>query len=173
MTESFECFVVASNGTQDYYGVCDNVGELCKVVTLVAFCLSEFESRHSPLMCIKECPKHGMTSFKRESQGEGKYRERCRACGYERSAKCRKKTKKSLVDAISGGKCSGCGYDTCIEALEFHHLDPSKKEFQISSKASWSYEKLLKEAKKCVVLCANCHREVEVGIRILENARLR
>jgi hypothetical protein len=49
-----------------------------------------------------------------------------------------------------------------MAALEFHHLDPSQKEFAISVRGvTRSLEELRREAAKCVVLCANCHAEVE------------
>ena len=59
-----------------------------------------------------------------------------------------------------GGKCEICGYNKCFAALEFHHIDPSQKDFQISNTGSVpSFERLKKEADKCRLLCANCHRE--------------
>ena len=64
-----------------------------------------------------------------------------------------------------GGRCQICGYDRCMEALEFHHLDPTKKDFGISNKGyTRSWEKVREEADKCILLCANCHREVHAGI---------
>lgn len=74
----------------------------------------------------------------------------------------RKRTKIKLVE-YKGGKCECCGYSKCIEALEFHHLDPSKKDFQISG-TSKSFEVLKKEADKCILVCANCHREIHAGL---------
>lgn len=59
-----------------------------------------------------------------------------------------------------GGKCAICGYDNCIEALEFHHINPEEKEFAISGKFNISWEKLKHELDKCQLLCANCHREL-------------
>lgn len=78
----------------------------------------------------------------------------------------RKRTKLRLI-AFFGGKCKLCGYDRHEGALEFHHLDPSKKDFSISGK-SHSFNRLLEEAKKCVLLCSNCHSEVHAGIRELK-----
>ena len=66
-----------------------------------------------------------------------------------------------LVDAL-GGKCVVCGYDKCRQALDFHHLDPKAKEYNVNTIRS--FEKALKEAKKCVLLCANCHREFHAGL---------
>ena len=61
-----------------------------------------------------------------------------------------------------GNKCSICGYCKSMKALEFHHLDPGAKEFKLDTRglsgASW--KRILLEADKCILLCANCHREV-------------
>jgi uncharacterized protein YbjQ (UPF0145 family) len=74
---------------------------------------------------------------------------------------CRRRQKERLIEEF-GGRCQRCGYNRCIAALEFHHIDPKTKEFGIAQKGRTnSYEKALAEAKKCVLLCANCHREVE------------
>lgn len=60
-----------------------------------------------------------------------------------------------------GGCCSKCGYKHNIAALEFHHVNPEEKEFQIDMRklSNTSMDKLQKEIDKCVLLCANCHRE--------------
>lgn len=75
----------------------------------------------------------------------------------------RRDTKRRLVE-YKGGKCEKCGYNKCISALEFHHINPLEKEYVIS-KVSNSFEKLKKEADKCQLVCANCHREIEEEIR--------
>lgn len=69
---------------------------------------------------------------------------------------------------IIGDSCKNCGYNRCSAALEFHHLDPDKKDFQISKSRSRNFEKIKTEIEKCILLCANCHREVHSGILILE-----
>jgi predicted HNH restriction endonuclease len=61
-----------------------------------------------------------------------------------------------------GGKCRICGYDKCIAAFDFHHIDPMEKDFNISSATSW--EKAKAELDKCELLCSNCHREVHDGL---------
>lgn len=60
-----------------------------------------------------------------------------------------------------GGKCEICGYDKNMAALEFHHKNPDEKEFQIDMRhfSNNSLEKLQTELDKCILLCANCHRE--------------
>lgn len=65
--------------------------------------------------------------------------------------------------AYKGGKCAICGYNRCLLALEFHHLDPLEKDFSISSRMT-SWKAIVKELDKCVLLCANCHREVHDGL---------
>ncbi len=75
----------------------------------------------------------------------------------------REKVRQMAVE-YKGGSCEVCGYNRCIEALEFHHLDPMKKDFGISAKGySRSWEKVKAEIEKCVLLCANCHREFHAG----------
>lgn len=76
----------------------------------------------------------------------------------------RKRTKELLVE-YKGGKCEFCGYNKCVEALEFHHIDETTKEFAISGSTK-SLEKQKKEADKCYMLCANCHRELHAGFDI-------
>lgn len=72
--------------------------------------------------------------------------------------------KKDWIVAIAGGKCELCGYCKSNRALDFHHIDPNSKLFGIANAgATKSNRTLLEEAKKCVLLCANCHREVEAG----------
>lgn len=62
-----------------------------------------------------------------------------------------------------GGKCSVCGYFRCQRALQFHHLDPSKKDFTISGKSK-AWETIRQELDKCALVCANCHAEIHAGI---------
>ena len=79
-------------------------------------------------------------------------------------AKRRKKVKELAVE-YKGGKCQLCDYSKCIDALEFHHLDSSKKEFGIGDKGyTRSWNKVRNELDKCIILCANCHREIASGI---------
>ena len=59
-----------------------------------------------------------------------------------------------------GGKCEICGYDKCEWALDFHHLDSTKKDFGISQYIKLSWEKVRNELDKCIMVCANCHREI-------------
>ena len=66
---------------------------------------------------------------------------------------------KNMLINYKGGKCSKCGYDKCIRALEFHHLNPEEKDFGISKILTRSISSLKEEADKCILLCSNCHAE--------------
>lgn len=67
-----------------------------------------------------------------------------------------------------GGKCIRCGYDKCLKALEFHHIDPSQKEFTISN-ANFRLKEASEEIKKCILICANCHRELHDNLWNIED----
>jgi len=111
----------------------------------------------------RECMQHGLTDFKRRSPSGY----RCLKCRSEAVARRRRKVKQMLVEE-AGGVCVSCGYSRCIAALEFHHLVPSEKSFSLSHRGvARSLEKARAEASKCVLLCANCHAEVEAGVRRL------
>lgn len=82
--------------------------------------------------------------------------------------KRRKKMKHIAVD-YKGGKCQICNYNKSIEALDFHHLDASKKDFAISNSGHCkSWEKVKAELDKCICVCANCHREIHAGLIQIE-----
>lgn len=77
----------------------------------------------------------------------------------------RHKTKQRIIDSM-GGKCQCCGYNKCNNALELHHIDPHEKELSFGairgSPKSW--EKIIIELRKCILLCSNCHRELHDNI---------
>jgi DNA-binding CsgD family transcriptional regulator len=75
----------------------------------------------------------------------------------------RKRTKEKAVE-YKGGKCNICNYDRCVSALEFHHLEPSKKDFTLSQSMNIAWNKIEEELDKCILVCANCHREIHEGI---------
>lgn len=112
-----------------------------------------------PYKVERVCPTHGKTVYILRNKKKGWYN--CRTCAYDWVRKCRRKRKAELVNEF-GGKCIRCGYSKSFRALEFHHRDPSTKLFNLSgNKFGGSLESLRKEAAKCDLLCANCHREVE------------
>lgn len=118
---------------------------------------------------VLECRKHGPTEFVLE--GRGYYR--CCRCRAKNVAEWRRRVKLKLV-AEAGGACVICGYEACVAALQFHHVDPEKKSFALSRQGvTRAYAEAQAEARKCVLLCSNCHAEVEVGFRALPEHAVR
>ncbi|HWY90807.1 MAG TPA: helix-turn-helix domain-containing protein [Solirubrobacteraceae bacterium] len=106
------------------------------------------------------CMHHGETEF--WLTGRGYYR--CKLCRSAAVARRRRKVKGILVEE-AGGCCCICGYGRNMRALHFHHLEPSQKRHEINAKGvAIALDKLRVEARKCVLLCSNCHAEVEDGM---------
>lgn len=85
------------------------------------------------------------------------FRKRRRTDSWVRYLRKRRRERKERLIALRGGKCEDCGYGTSSAALEFHHRDARTKEFGIGN-MNGSWLRLLAEAEKCDLLCANCHR---------------
>ena len=77
----------------------------------------------------------------------------------------RHRTKERMVQSF-GGRCGICGYNRCQESMDMHHLDPTEKEFPLSSIRAnpMSWKKIVVELRKCVMLCRNCHGEIHAGL---------
>lgn len=71
--------------------------------------------------------------------------------------------KQNIVD-VMGGSCVCCGYNKCNRALQLHHIKPEEKNFGVSDKSYYAWAKLENELKKCVLVCSNCHMEIEDGL---------
>jgi len=84
--------------------------------------------------------------------------------GSEKVIRYRKRIKEKMIDCM-GKKCQICSYDKCSDALEFHHIDPTKKEYSFGKLRAnpRSKEILACELEKCILLCSNCHREIHTG----------
>jgi transposase len=109
------------------------------------------------------CPHHGESEF--WLTGQGNYR--CKRCRSDAVSRRRRRVKETLVRE-AGGRCRICGYDRNMRALHFHHVDPSSKRHEINAKGvAIALDKLRVEARKCVLLCSNCHAEVEDGTVVL------
>jgi transposase len=107
-----------------------------------------------------ECRKHGLV---RHVSVASERRLRCTKCRAEAVSRRRRKVKEILVNE-AGGKCVICGYARHSAALQFHHVDPATKSFGLGVRGiTRSIGRLREEAAKCVLLCANCHAELEVG----------
>jgi len=81
----------------------------------------------------------------------------CNSCSVRKS---QRKKKQNFVNHF-GGKCSKCGYDRCVNALEFHHNgDVDKEDSPSNVIMHWSWDRALDELSKCILVCSNCHREI-------------
>ena len=109
----------------------------------------------------RRCPRHGRTQFVRYGSQDAL---RCERCRKDRVVARRRQVKETLV-AEAGGACRLCGYDRYAGALQFHHVDPATKDFGLARHGvARSLARSREEAAKCVLLCANCHAEVEAGM---------
>ncbi len=109
--------------------------------------------REAPMVCAR----HGESGF--VIDGRGYYR--CRRCRAEAVSRRRRKMKRILVEE-AGGRCARCGYAGSMRALHFHHADPTQKRLELSARGvALALDTLRAEARKCVLLCSNCHSEVE------------
>ncbi len=84
---------------------------------------------------------------------ESRNRTRCGSC----NTKIRRFRAKAAAIKLLGGKCQRCGWKEDQAGLQFHHLDPGKKNFIIGNAANKSWNSIKSEVKKCKLLCANCH----------------
>ena len=113
----------------------------------------------------RECKRHGLViHYWMVDKKSGYGRWRCRRCVGERVLRRKQKVRRLLV-LEAGDRCQSCGYDRCISNLHFHHLDPSQKGFGLTSANGKSLDRFREEASKCVLVCANCHGEIEAGVR--------
>jgi hypothetical protein len=150
-------------------------------------CLHCKNMTSNPKFCSRSCaaavngssypkrkPEHKCKSCEAPVTAKKRY---CASCALERATritaprqnykivKTRRAKLKEFAVQYKGGKCIICSYDKCHRSMGFHHLDPTKKDFGISTKSFHrSKAALILELDKCVLLCANCHGEVHDGI---------
>lgn len=117
------------------------------------------EGRELPV-ATRTCRRHGQTPYVFQEHGG----HRCKRCQAEAVARRRRRVKELLVDE-AGGRCVLCGYHRCLAALGFHHLEPGTKSFGLAQAGiTRAIEELRREAEKCILVCSNCHSEIESGI---------
>ena len=108
---------------------------------------------------LKLCPKCNISKPKSEFYQSKKSSSYCKSCIVESNLE-RQRNTKSLAVEYKGGKCSICGYNKSMAALEFHHINPNEKDKDYFNMRGGLSPKLKTELDKCVLLCANCHREI-------------
>lgn len=100
------------------------------------------------------------------NRGKGrKSKNLCKNC-HNKNTGNRARANKALYVSYKGGICQrpGCGYSFCVEAMDFHHIDPSQKDPTFKSMRHWGFLKAKEELDKCLLLCARCHREKHAGL---------
>lgn len=112
--------------------------------------------------CHKDCLISDFYNKKNKPNGYSY----CKNCLNNVTIERQRKLKKQCVE-YKGGKCICCDYSYYDGAMEFHHLDPLSKDFEISRAKNKSFNDIRYELDKCVLLCSRCHREVEGGVRTL------
>jgi hypothetical protein len=110
-------------------------------------------------LCKKDFPEESFYKIGKDPKGNVRRTMYCKKCHATFILKRQRNMKQKCINLL-GGKCSRCGYNKFIGALEFHHKDPSTKEMTLSSHRLHSFKKCEEELKKCILLCANCHREI-------------
>jgi transposase len=117
-----------------------------------------------PASVVRECVRHGWAAFVKTGRAGHL---RCGRCNAEAVVARRRRVKRMLVEEF-GGACRRCGFAEYAGALQFHHVDPTTKAFQLGGRGlTRSLDALRREARKCVLLCANCHAMVEAGVATL------
>lgn len=111
-----------------------------------------------PAEPLLQCAEHGVVPHVRGSDGYL----RCRLCRAAAVMRRRARVRAMLI-AEAGGCCVLCGYDAHPSALQFHHVDRATKTFNLRDGTTRSLARMRDEARKCVLLCANCHAQVEAG----------
>jgi len=107
---------------------------------------------------LKLCPKCNISKSRADFYKSTKSSSYCKSCIVISNKKRQKNTKQLAVD-YKGGKCTSCGYNKCNAALEFHHINPNTKDKDYFNLRRGLTNDLKSELDKCVLLCANCHRE--------------
>lgn len=93
-----------------------------------------------------------------------------RTCCYECMPEGIQYSRSEFLDLIRlkrGGKCERCGYNTYLGALDFHHIDPSCKDFTVGNR-DFRLKDCIEETKKCILICSNCHRELHADVWKIE-----
>jgi len=116
--------------------------------------------RDAPIRTCRRCKADlSADDFHTNNRNRGYKNSYCKDCQTARIRRGRQQFKDECI-AYKGGRCESCGYDRCRDALDFHHRDPSAKEFKLSKHPRKVLDQTLKdELDKCSLLCSNCHRE--------------
>ena len=114
---------------------------------------------------MKHCPRCQETKKNEEfnknkacSDGLQSY---CRLCSKNKSAQIRREFKETCIDYL-GGECWSCKGEFPVAVFDFHHLDPTQKDVEVSKLTFKPWEEVAVELDKCALLCSNCHRQAHI-----------
>ncbi len=105
-----------------------------------------------------QCKEEKSLSFFYQKKTENRYDSWCKKC-VEVYKRRRWVDRKRKAIELLGGACQKCGYNKCLISLVFHHNDPKQKDHCWYSVSRGTWEDVLKEIRKCTLLCRNCHGE--------------
>ena len=146
-------------------------------------CGKDFECQKSTAKyCSRSCENKARARRRKDHQSLGEIDKYCLICGKPfrpKSAAANQRTccyecmpdgiqlgRSGFLDLLRkkrGGQCERCGYNAYLGALDFHHIEPTDKDFTIGNR-DYRLEECVKESQKCILICANCHREVHAGL---------
>lgn len=92
----------------------------------------------------------------------GRQKERCLPCWREYHRERNRERRRQIIETL-GGACAACGYNRYVAALDVHHVDPTRKHPSAHRLASLTWDRVTRELKHCILLCANCHRGLHHG----------
>lgn len=111
------------------------------------------------ITCKRTLPKSDFHFDKTNNR----HRSYCKICDHARVKAHQHRRKQEAIN-YKGGACQICGYKKYQGALDFHHIDPSQKDFTLATYSVYNLERIKKELDKCILVCSNCHREIHGGV---------
>ena len=113
----------------------------------------------------RKCEECGETD---PSLFEKKRKKLCCKCKNKQRLLYRQNKRKQIVSYL-GGECRCCSFDKYPCSLDVHHLDATKKDPDFKCVNHWSWERVKKELKGCILVCSNCHRAIHNNYIKFEN----
>ena len=111
-------------------------------------------------ICSKCQRELSIDDFHWRNKKAGTKRAECKECHNKQVKERYAKNKEIINDLKADQCCAKCGYNKCIAALDYHHINETTKLDTVARLSTHSnIETAIKETKKCIIFCANCHRE--------------
>jgi ribosomal protein L30E len=125
--------------------------------------IQEEKEMNEPMHKCYECGRMlPVSHFNFWNKKKNQYMNICKDCEKKRNTK-KHEERKEILNALKTCGCCCCD-ENDINCLDFHHINPEEKEFNMSAAPNKTIDKILNEASKCVVVCSNCHRKIHAGV---------